>query len=141
MKKLFKFNKLEVVLFLLFLIMVGCIFVKSNIEGFSEIPLRYDTINENDEFYEPKKDPSLNPRNIGDVMRDNDYDRRVAMYDQKTNNQRQHKQPDNGSCTPSDICNNMYKNKDIEIKVEASPPDLFYGNRVNYYFHNPKDSL
>ena len=78
---------------------------------------------------------------INDIVQDNGIDRRLARYDQRTNNTKHHTQPDNGSCTPSDVCNTMYKDVPLKQEVASSPPDVFAPNRVNYYVHNENDSL
>jgi hypothetical protein len=136
-----KFNKLEVVLFLLFIVVISVLFVKSNIEGFTSLPLNSGLYNENAEFFAKKETPSLNAKNINDIVQDNGIDRRLARYDQKTNNAKHRTQPDNGSCTPSDVCNTLYKDVPLKQEIASSPPDIFHPNRVNYYVHNENDSL
>ena len=136
-----KFNKLEVVLFLLFIVVVSILFVKSNVEGFTSLPLNSGVFNENATFFPEKESPSLNAKNINDIVQDNGIDRRLARYDQKTNNTKYRTQPDNGSCTPSDVCNIMYKDVSLKQEIASSPPDVFAPNRVNYYVHSETDSL
>lgn len=136
-----KFNKFEVVLFLLFIVMVSVLFVKSSVEGFTSLPLNSGIYNQDATFYPEKENPSLNAKNINEIVQDNGIDRRVARYDQKTNNMKYRKQPDNGSCTPSDVCNTLYKDVPLKQDVASSPPDVFAPNRINYYVHNENDTL
>jgi hypothetical protein len=59
----------------------------------------------------------------------------VGTFVQLTNNQRYYKNPDNGSCTPADLCNALYKEKDEKSNiVEPMPPvEPSFNARVNYY--------
>ena len=65
----------------------------------------------------------------------------VGSFSQLTNNQRYNKNPDNGSCTPADICDVLYKDKKVKSNiVEPMPPvEPSFNARVNYY--NSDDNL
>lgn len=48
------------------------------------------------------------------------------------NNKQFWENPDNGKCTPSDFCNNFYKDMNVP-NVEPVKPPSGTGKRVNYY--------
>jgi len=60
---------------------------------------------------------------------------RVGSFAQLTNNQRYYKNPDNGSCTPADICDALYKNKEVNTNIVKPMPPVkpSFNARVNYY--------
>lgn len=59
----------------------------------------------------------------------------VGSYDQITNNLRYWKNPDDAQCTPAEMCDVLYANKDVDSNViEPLPPvGNGPGTRVNYY--------
>jgi hypothetical protein len=59
----------------------------------------------------------------------------VGSFAQLTNNQRYHKNPDNGSCTPADICDALYTNKNVQTNIVNQLPAVepSFNARVNYY--------
>ena len=65
----------------------------------------------------------------------------VGSFAQLTNNQRYYKNPDNGSCTPADICDALYKNKEVHTNIvkPMTPVEPSFNARVNYY--NTDDNL
>jgi hypothetical protein len=63
----------------------------------------------------------------------------LSSYAQITNNLRYRKNPDNGRCIRSDICDVLYNDKDMLSNVaEPLPPvpETQQGVRVNYYNTN-----
>ena len=50
-----------------------------------------------------------------------------------TNNKRYWETPNNGMCTPPDMCGGIYKKTDINIPKDPSPPNWNQVPRVNYY--------
>lgn len=60
----------------------------------------------------------------------------VGNYAQETNNIRYPPNPDQGTCTPAEVCGALYKNRQVKSnEVEPLPPvESDYGQiRVNYY--------
>jgi len=62
----------------------------------------------------------------------------VGSYDQITNNIRYPDQPDNGTCTPANMCNALYYKKDIgnNYVMPLPPVELGCGTRVGYFDTN-----
>jgi len=57
----------------------------------------------------------------------------VGNYEQKTNNVRYWKNPNNGKCSPANFCNAIYNDKELNIPAPPSPPQWDSGIRVNFY--------
>ena len=60
---------------------------------------------------------------------------KVGSFSQLTNNQRYYKNPDNGSCTPADICDALYSDKKVHSNIVEQMPAVepSFNARVNYY--------
>jgi hypothetical protein len=61
---------------------------------------------------------------------------RVGSYEQITNNLRYWSNPDDGECIRADMCDALYKDKEVLSNVSqplAPVPETMYGVRVNYY--------
>jgi hypothetical protein len=59
----------------------------------------------------------------------------VGSYEQITNNMKYQKNPDNGTCMPASMCNDLYKNKDVPSNIinPMSPVNDTCGTRVGYF--------
>jgi hypothetical protein len=57
----------------------------------------------------------------------------VGNYEQKTNNIRYWKNPNNGKCSPANFCNSIYNDKELSIPAAPAQPAWDSGIRVNFY--------
>ena len=134
-----KTNRIKEIIFLLLALFITHIsfpFLKNTFEGFSamtpgmypistDVPLLY-------EEYPLKTHPGVSENTYQDNYPD--YPVLASSYEQKTNNIRYWKNPNNGKCSPADFCGGLYENKNIEpsqspASIPFSSPDI----RVNYY--------
>jgi hypothetical protein len=61
---------------------------------------------------------------------------KLGSYNQITNNLRYWKNPDNGTCAPTNMCNTLYLDKQVKsnvIKPLEQTPECSNLKRVNYY--------
>ena len=131
-------SRLEIGLFLFFILLVAILYTKSNVENFATMRIG----DKEDNFYPLKAVQMLNAKNAKEVREDNMNDVETkANYKQETNNKRKWKEPDNGSCTPSDICNIMYDGIEVKEDVAPLPPDYFKQNRINFYTYDVEKSI
>lgn len=92
------------------------------------------------DYYKPKLE-HVNPANASTISSLKHTNGTNNTYEQKTNNQRNWNQPDNGTCTPSDICD-VYEKRETSEQPKATPPDFMNGNRINFYtFESLEDDL
>lgn len=121
----------------LFVIGVFTIILRSSSkEGFMFHP--YSRPNElNVGFYDVFIKPTLNDLNASTTSENKRVKTDMSTYKQETNNKRYWKQPDNGSCTPVDICDDkLYQKVDLTPEaIDATPPDFFNGSRVGFFLH------
>lgn len=118
-----------ILVFFMFLMII--LYMKCNVEQFSTM-----NVNDTNDFYPLKGIQILNPNNALDVQQHNlpqPKTRRVGNFRQQTNNRRKWVEPDNGSCTPSDVCNILYEGIEQKDEIAATPPDYFNQNRINFY--------
>lgn len=80
----------------------------------------------------PLKQPAKLNSNTSNLWKD--YPIFSSSFDQKTNNVKYWKNPNNGLCSPLEFCNTLYKNKTLNISPQpkALPLDANV-IRVNYY--------
>ena len=59
----------------------------------------------------------------------------VGSYEQITNNMKYQQNPDNGTCMPASMCNDLYKNKDVPSNIikPMEPVNDSSGTRVGYF--------
>jgi hypothetical protein len=76
----------------------------------------------------------ISDKNASDIWRDYPIFE-LGSYSQTTNNLRHVKNPDNGICTPTSMCNALYKNRETEDNyIELLPPISFDKEpRVNFF--------
>lgn len=130
-------SRLEMVLLLFFALLIIILYTKSNVEQFATM-----RVQDEDDFYPLKGVKTLNSKNAKEVREDNKIEVETnATYRQETNNKRNWKEPDNGSCVPSDMCNIMYDGIDIKENVIPLPPDYFNQNRINFYTYDVENSV
>jgi len=111
-------------------------FVASKLHGYDYNPIAT--------FYKEKIDKKLNSLNASDIIKQKNRGPQLGSYDQKTNNQRHWKEPDNGTCLPSDVCNILYKENDIlqdSNSIVSSPPDILQQNRINFYTYDIRNTI
>ena len=121
-------------LLMIFLI-IGIIvpmFLNVNIEGMEpgnypvsvSSPLLYDS-------YDVKKAPGVSKRNASD-----NYRLDFPHFSSKhcgTNNIRYWRRPNNGKCTPPEMCSSIYKSTEPKMSNEIKNPAYGQVPRVNYY--------
>ena len=82
--------------------------------------------------------PEKNPVTLANTYADNSHLEsytEMSNYAQETNNKRVWSTPDNGTCSPAELCNAMYSaRKEIMQEKYSGPKDD--GVRVNYYDSN-----
>lgn len=49
------------------------------------------------------------------------------------NNLKQWRKPNNGQCSPPDLCGNVYGDRKVELPMQPPVPGFDNGTRVNYY--------
>lgn len=130
-------SRLEMGLLLFFILLIIILYTKSNVEQFATM-----RVQDEDDFYPLKGVKTLNSKNAKEVREDTKIEVETnATYRQETNNKRNWKEPDNGSCVPSDMCNIMYDGIDIKENVTPLPPDYFNQNRINFYTYDVENSV
>lgn len=56
-----------------------------------------------------------------------------SAHSTKINNLRQWRKPNNGKCSPAELCGNFYENLDITLPTPANRPGFDKGIRVNFF--------
>ena len=82
--------------------------------------------------YPVKENPQLSNLSSENIWKDYPVFS-VGSYEQKTNNVRYWKNPNNGKCSPATFCNSIYNDKKIEIPPPPKAPEWDNGIRVNFY--------
>ena len=117
-------------------ILVSLIYLSRNLKSFTEgfeqpgkypisvdKPLLYDS-------YKLSENPGIS---INDAQ-DNYIDKPVFPANSYIiNNIRYWRNPSNGTCTPPDMCGNLYMNTSQNIPQKPTPPNWDSGTRVNFY--------
>lgn len=73
--------------------------------------------------------------NVSDMSMEEQY-KRYPVYpakSSKNNNQKYWDQPDNGKCSPPDMCGNVYESRSMPIINSPNPLPFSTENRVNFF--------
>ena len=56
-----------------------------------------------------------------------------AYYTKNVNNLRQWRKPNNGQCSPPDLCGKVYSDREVTLPKKPKMPGFDNGTRVNFY--------
>jgi hypothetical protein len=56
-----------------------------------------------------------------------------AHYTKNVNNLRQWRKPNNGQCSPPDLCGKVYSDRKVTLPKQPKMPGFDNGTRVNFY--------
>ena len=73
--------------------------------------------------------------NVSDMSMEDQY-KKYPVYPAKStnnNNQKYWEQPDNGKCSPPDMCGNVYESQSMPIINSPNPLPFSTENRVNFF--------